>query len=86
MASGQNRLLNAGSGSALIPMPPPMKQRSLRWEFVSVEEPGQPRAWRWQVFTAGGQEVMCSASSCDSLAACVEDAKKFGYQEPGDRA
>jgi hypothetical protein len=57
-----------------------MRGPSLRWEFVSTSESGQS-VWRWTVFTAGGTEVMCSAGGFDSLVACVEDARKFGYEE-----
>ena len=61
-----------------------MRQTSLRWEFLRVTQAGEPVHWRWSVFTAGGSEVMRSAGSFESLAACVEDAEKFGYRASED--
>jgi hypothetical protein len=60
-----------------------MAAPSLRWEFVSVREVGQPVAWKWRVYTVGGTEVMRCPGGFESLAECIEDARKFGYQETG---
>jgi hypothetical protein len=55
-------------------------QLPFRWQFVPVEDPRDRSVrWRWRAYTQGGNLVMESDGTFETLTECLNDARARGY-------
>ena len=54
-----------------------------RWQFLPVDEATDHSIrWKWRAFTQGGNLVLESEQTFETLTECIADARTQGYGSP----